>query len=385
MEHSEDRLKALTARVADHVRAVLERELGSLIGELQSSSAADRERAVQDARREAQDATTSLVSSAVAAERSAGDDRLRTAVDHARSEWLVRERQAGLARSERLLGAVRALDNAGSLSEVLDCLVAAARDEAGRAALLVVKGPTLRGWSLAGFSAEMPPAAEISIPARDPGLFGTAILSKERATSSESRFVSLDSPFTLSSADRVGIAVPLLVDDKPVGVLYADDDGDLERAVPSAWPESVELLVRHAGRCLESLTARRATASATRLRPDYAEASSRSRRSASREGGPGYGGQANAVDTDVPRTDDEGALRFARLLVSEIKLYHAPLVDEGRKARDLRQRLHDQIARARQLYEEKVSPAIRRHADYFEQELVRTLADGDPVLLGQRS
>ena len=54
-------------------------------------------------------------------------------------------------------------------------------------------------------------------------------------------------------------------------------------------------------------------------------------------------------------------------------------------ARDLRQRLHDQIARARQLYEEKVSPAIRRHADYFEQELVRTLADGDPVLLGQRS
>jgi hypothetical protein len=357
MEHSEERLKALAASVADHVRAVLERELGSLIGELQSSSAADRERAVQDARREAQDATTSLVSSAVAAERGAGDDRLRTAVDHARSEWLVRERQAGLARSERLLGAVRALDNAGSLSDVLDCLVAAARDEAGRAALLVVKGPTLRGWSLAGFSAEMPPAAEISIPARDPGLFGTAILSKDRTTSSESRFVSLDSPFTLSSADRVGIAVPLLVDDKPVGVLYADDDGDLERAVPSAWPESVELLVRHAGRCLESLTARRATASAS----------------------------IRSVAADATRTDDEGALRFARLLVSEIKLYHAPLVDEGRKARDLRQRLHDQIARARQLYEEKVSPAIRRHADYFEQELVRTLADGDPVLLGQRS
>ncbi len=71
--------------------------------------------------------------------------------------------------------------------------------------------------------------------------------------------------------------------------------------------------------------------------------------------------------------------------MSEIKLYHAPLVDEGRQARDLRQRLHDQIARARQLYEEKVSPAIRRHADYFELELVRTLADGDPVLLGQRS
>src|SRR4029450_8918368 len=103
-----------------------------------------------------------------------------------------------------------------------------------------------------------------------------------------------------------------------VGVLYADEDGDLERAVPSAWPESVELLVRHAGRCLESLTARRPTASR----------------------------RGRAGDSDATRTDDEGALRFARLLVSEIKLYHAPLVDEGRRAHDLRQRLHDQIARA---------------------------------------
>ena len=46
----------------------------------------------------------------------------------------MRERQASLAGSERLLGAVQALDNAASLSDVLDCLVAAARDEAGRAA-----------------------------------------------------------------------------------------------------------------------------------------------------------------------------------------------------------------------------------------------------------
>ena len=146
-------------------------------------------------------------------------------------------------------------------------------------------------------------------------------------------------PFPLSSEDRVGIAVPLLVDGEPVGVLYVDDDGEVERAVPSAWPESVELLVRHAGHCLESLTARRASASAA----------------------------VKTGPVEVKRTDD------------------APLVDEGRRAHDLRRRLQDQIARAQQLYEEKVSPAIRRHADYFEQELVRTLADGDPVLLGQHS
>jgi hypothetical protein len=362
MDASDDRLNALTANVADQVRATLERELASLVSDLHASSADDRERAVESARREAQDATTSLVSAALVAERAAAGDRLKAAVDEARAEWLLRERQDGLAKSERLLGAARRLDDARSLSEVLDCLVAAACDEAGRAALLVVKGPTLRGWSHAGFHDDMAPAAEITVAATDTGLLGAALRTKDRTTSTDlpSELGSpASTPFTLSSDDRVGIAVPVLVDGEPVGVLYADDDGDLERAVPSAWPERIELLVRYAGRCLESLTVRRASARAT--------------------------ADGRAMSADAKRTDEEGAQRFARLLISEIKLYHAPLVDEGRQARDLYQRLHDQIARARLLYEEKVSAAIRRHADYFEQELVRTLADGDPVLLGQRS
>jgi GAF domain len=352
MEASDDRLKALSASVADHLRATLERELAPLVSSAVAAERIDGEERLKSERTAADDRLKS--------ERTASDDRLRAAVDEARAEWLVRERHASLARSERLLAAIRSLDNAASLTDVLDGLVAAARDEAGRAALLVVKGATLRGWAHAGFADSMLPAGEISVPASEAGVLGTAFRTEERATSTDLPWDSRSSsstPFTLSSDDRVGIAVPLLVDGEPVGVLYADDDGDAERAVPSAWPECVELLVRHAARCLESLTARRASAPAG----------------------------VKAVPAEATRTDEEGAQRFARLLVSEIKLYHAPLVDEGRRAGDLRQRLHDQIARARQLYEEKVSPAIRRHADYFEQELVRTLADGDPVLLGQRS
>jgi len=362
MDASDDRLTALSARLADHVRTTLERELAPVVS---AAVAAERLAGEDRLKSERVHADERLKS-----ERSAHDDRLKSAVDEARGEWLVRERHASLARSERLLGAVRALDNAPSLTDILAGLVAAARDEAGRAALLVVKGPTLRGWSHAGFADDMLPAAEISVASTDSGLLGTALRTKDRVTSSEPPLgtdaIPSASTFALSSDDRVGIAVPLLVDGEAVGVLYADDDGEAERAVPSAWPECVELLVRHAGRCLESLTARRAADPQSRLRQ-------------------GYGGQANAVAAEATRTDDEGAQRFARLLVSEIKLYHAPLVDEGRRAHDLRQRLHDQIARARQLYEEKVSPAIRRHADYFEQELVRTLADGDPIVLGQRS
>ena len=58
MDPSDDRLKALTASVADQVRATLERELASLVSDLRASSADDRERGRSRARREAKDATS---------------------------------------------------------------------------------------------------------------------------------------------------------------------------------------------------------------------------------------------------------------------------------------------------------------------------------------
>ena len=78
---------------------------------------------------------------------------------------------------------------------------------------------------------------------------------------------------------------------------------------------------------------------------------------------------------------DAAAQRYARLLVSEIKLYHEPDVIAGRREGDLKTRLGAEIARARMLYEQRVPPQIDRRADYFRAELVRTLADGDAALL----
>jgi hypothetical protein len=69
------------------------------------------------------------------------------------------------------------------------------------------------------------------------------------------------------------------------------------------------------------------------------------------------------------------------LLVSEIKLYHEPEVAAGRRERDLAVRLGGEIAHARALYEQRVPRETRAAADFFHQELVRTLADGDEALL----
>jgi hypothetical protein len=99
--------------------------------------------------------------------------------------------------------------------------------------------------------------------------------------------------------------------------------------------------------------------------------------------GPGWA----FATTRVPVSPDneamhEEARRLARLLVSEIKLYNEDQVEEGRRNRDIYERLKEDIDRSRQMYDERVDPKILRSTDYFYQELVRILAAGDSKALG---
>jgi hypothetical protein len=88
-----------------------------------------------------------------------------------------------------------------------------------------------------------------------------------------------------------------------------------------------------------------------------------------------------AVTEDEERLHND-ARRFARLLVSEIKLYNEQKVSEGRANRDLYDRLKDDIDRSRQMYEKRVSPNVAAKFDYFYDEMVSTLAEGDAAKLG---
>lgn len=76
------------------------------------------------------------------------------------------------------------------------------------------------------------------------------------------------------------------------------------------------------------------------------------------------------------------ARRFARLLVSEIKLYNEQKVKEGRSQNNLYERLREDIDRSRQMYDKRVAPPVAARHDYFHQELVNTLAEGDTAKLG---
>jgi len=78
----------------------------------------------------------------------------------------------------------------------------------------------------------------------------------------------------------------------------------------------------------------------------------------------------------------EEARRFARRLVSEIKLYNEEEVERGRANKDLYHRLKEDIDRSREMFEKRIPQEVRNSRDYFYDELLRILGDGDPDALG---
>ena len=247
--------------------------------------------------------------------------------------------QEAHASRARLADAVRSLEGARSLTEILDTLVSCARADASRADVWLIRGGRLHQWR----SPESSGADHV--PAR-----------------------LLDEPGPIAEAARTNavgsaegaIAVPIAIAGSAVAVLYAElGTENLELST-----QNVELLTRYAARCLEALTAFKAARALTQrpAAPDAAD------------------GSPPAIDA-ASVEDDTSARRYARLLVSEIKLYHESAVIEGRRDRDLATRLGGEIARARAMFEERVAADVRQRADYFHDELVRTLADGDASLL----
>lgn len=93
------------------------------------------------------------------------------------------------------------------------------------------------------------------------------------------------------------------------------------------------------------------------------------------------------LDLPIEVGEDERRLhndarRFARLLISEIKLYNEQKVREGREEGDLYNRLREAIERSRDMYDKRVQPPVTSKFDYFHYELVNNLAEGNEEKLG---
>jgi len=353
MTINDTRIQGWVEGVLDRSRDRLRSDLTQLVADLTDQMAGQQAEAAQAARRAAEAAAAALVSEAMAAERLAVQERLAEA--ERESSRAEAERESTLAEASALIDGFRALDAAASLSDILGELVRSSARHTARVALLLRRGDQLSGWAWTGFEAAGDARAYGSAMDQA-GAAGVAAKTGERQT--VAGLQTGGGVLSPSRDDRAGLAIPVRVGGDVVGVLYADNDGEGPDVVPSAWPELVEALTRHAERCLESATVRGL--------PELVRA-----------------GAAERARRQSERYDDEAAQRYARLLVAEIRLYHEPLMNEARRERNVLRKLRPQIERAQQLYEERVSADIRSRTRYFEQELVRTLADGDPGLLGQ--
>jgi hypothetical protein len=381
------RTQALAAAEQSALARISEAE-ARVKSELQETFAAvrvnDRETAAREIRREIEAELEPKIADAVAGTETRlrvmlAETQVRAAEDlkAAVADARVKQREIEMAGVTRLLEGVRGLDGATTLSEVLDALAVAAARESARAAVVVVRGERISGWKMSGFGPRDGQPKSIDLPLAESGVISLAASAARAVTTRDSQTAAIGPGFDQLPADRMGLAVPVIVGGRVVAVVYADAVAVAaqEQLVPSSWPELIEVLARHAGRCLEALTVQRTQAPKVPAQGTSPTASS------APQPGPSAPTQ---LSTMMQITDGVAAAarRTARLLVAEIRLFHEPAVDEGRRDRNLLSRLAPEIEKARQAYNEQVPAAVRGHADFFHLELIRTLAGGDPSLLG---
>ncbi|HET6898347.1 MAG TPA: GAF domain-containing protein [Vicinamibacteria bacterium] len=315
---------------------------------------------------------------------------------------------------DQLKASVATLEKGASLSEVLTHLVNEVSQYVDRAAMFIVKGPSAIGWYARGVEpAEV--IKQVNVP-----LNADTVLRNVNNSRHALRGALQHSPGTQQALAKLGgnpqsvLAVPLILRDKLAAILYCDSS--LEE-VPPPVADLIEVLVLFAGKTIDMLSLAPKTAAAA---PAPApSAPSRPAAPAPRpaaaaapapadEGGstvmfnaqqmsamrPGGGAAPRAAAPPPPPPPPaahlspeetkahEDAKRFARLVVSEIKLYNEAKVNEGRRNKDIYERLKEDIERGRQMYADRVAPHVRDSTNYFYDELVRILAGGDQGALG---
>ncbi len=310
----------MAARLADAERDAAAR----LVDAVAAAEAAALDRASADA-----DARVRAAESRV----QDAEDRARDALDAARAAAATQASTSTTAASARLVEAVRAIDRGRSLTDILDTLVSHAAGETARVGVLLARGRTLRGWRFAGFDPPIDSGYELSVD--DAGVAAEALRTGEVVIGDSGG--SAAGPVFASLPDgRRRVAVPITLGGQHVAVLYADEGPDTGASphVPTTWPETLEVLARHAAHRLEAITAFQ-TARMLTERPEA----------------PALGPPAAPNVPAAARDDDhEAARRYARLLVSEIKLYHAAEVVTGRqRARPRRSARRRDRPRARPL------------------------------------
>jgi hypothetical protein len=320
-----------------------------------------------------------------------------------------------------LLAAISAIHTGTTQKEILRALLNNTAHYSGRAALFVIKSGMATGWQGRGFD-NSDAIKDFSLDLRS-GIGAQAMQTRTVcagiATDVDARFMT---HFRAPADDQV-LFLPLLLKDKIAALVYADagvkpggrvDSAALELVVAatSAWLEVISLRKQaHKEGAAEFAERPEAGSPATVAdssvsdpfsshAPMHAPVPEQSAAIAAvgatiEEPAPlamaasathlSTSVASNKAEPEISASDQDThrkAQRFARLLIDEIKLYNKDTVVEGRKNHDLYDRLKEDIEKSRITYHKRYGSTAASDSDYFNQELVRSLAEDNVTLLG---
>jgi hypothetical protein len=313
-----------------------------------------------------------------------------------------------------LLKAISAVHAGSNQKEILRGLLDGTVQYCGRAALFVVKGGAATGWEGRGF-ANNDAVKNFALDV----VKGVAARTLQSRLTYTGTTDDMDEEFIAQmgapSQDR-NIVLPLLLKDKVAALIYADsgksdnptDDAALEVLVTStsAWLEVISLRKQAQKDGGGEVPAERIEAPPVAAQsvssfsdpfaghaPTHSAKSMPAPEPAQSEIEPepvmaaAAAAPAVAKDTFAHLSPEDAdthrkAQRFARLLVDEIKLYNQVKVGEGRKNKDLYDRLKEDIEKSRSTYTKRYGNTAAASADYFSSELVRSLAEDDISIMG---
>ena len=271
--------------------------------------------------------------------------------------WELEARLSGLRSAlrrelgDRFNQSLRRLRKSESETELYANLLDATGSFCRRAALLRVDGAVLRCIGSHDFAADAGgQLSDVEVPLASAPALRSAVEAKDTTLAARVA-AELSEPLTGffgEAPERQASLFPVVVHEKTAAILCADGgDADLDAG-------SLELLTMLAASTLE------ARATAPQAAPQF----------------------------DAPELPPEErgthlrALRFARVQVAEMRLYKANAVREGRAQKDLYTALKEDIDAAREAFRLNFVAGHASMADYLHLELVRTLANDDPLLLG---
>jgi hypothetical protein len=338
----------------------------------------------------------------------------------------VTEEAAGASRGEPangvnsgdLVRAVAEIHTGSTQREILRALLDACTTYAARVALFIIRSGSAAGWQGRGFS-DNDSLKDFSLDVRAPAV-SRAI---EEHKGVGARPEEIDRRFLEqfgAPANGEARLLPLLLKDKVAALVYADsgvegapllDSGSLELLVlsTSAWLEvnSLRKQVQTSPRDTDHPqpgVAPVAAAPASYSDPFAAHAPSHAMAAAATAEvhAPAMAAamqsesaivepqpapvMAEPASSATPSSEDEQVIRkaqrFARLLIDEIKLYNQAKVAEGRKNKDLYDRLKEAIEKSRSTYHKRYGNTVAASNNYFQHELVRSLAEDDISIMG---